>query len=68
MPFGPSGGFIGKDQIDASGGAYRSKGNWYDVDFKCKVDLETVEVVSFSYAIGGIVPEMTWKSRKLPTN
>lgn len=68
VPFGPSGGFIGKDQIDASGGAYRSKGNWYDVDFKCKVDLETVEVVSFSYAIGGIVPEMTWKSRKLPTD
>lgn len=68
VPFGPSGGFIGKDQIDASGGAYRSKGNWYDVDFKCKVDLETVEVISFSYAIGGIVPEMAWKSRKLPTN
>ncbi|OCP15769.1 MULTISPECIES: DUF930 domain-containing protein [unclassified Ensifer] len=68
VPFGPSGGFIGKDQIDASGGAYRSKGNWYDVDFKCEVDLETVEVISFSYAIGGIVPEMAWKSRKLPTN
>lgn len=68
VPFGPSGGFIGKDQIDASGGAYRSKSNWYDVNFKCKVDLETVEVVSFSYAIGGIVPETAWKSRRLPTN
>lgn len=68
VPFGPSGGFIGKEQIDASGGAYRSKGNWYDVNFKCKVDLETIEVVSFSYAIGDIVPEMAWKSRKLPTN
>ncbi|MGH6807076.1 MAG: DUF930 domain-containing protein [Ensifer adhaerens] len=54
--------------MDANGGAYRSKGNWYDVNFKCKVDLETIEVVSFSYAIGGIVPEMAWKSRKLPTN
>ncbi|MGF6176181.1 DUF930 domain-containing protein [Ensifer sp. 4252] len=68
VPFGPSGGFIGKEQIDASGGAYRSKGNWYDVNFRCKVNLETVEVVSFSYAIGGIVPETAWKSRKLPTN
>ncbi|MBP1872927.1 chemotaxis protein histidine kinase CheA [Ensifer adhaerens] len=68
VPFGPSGGFIGKEQIDASGGAYRSKGTWYDVNFKCKVNLETVEVVSFSYAIGGVVPEASWKSRKLPPN
>ncbi|KQU89204.1 hypothetical protein ASD02_20085 [Ensifer sp. Root1252] len=68
VPFGPSGGFIGKEQIDASGGAYRSKGNWYDVDFKCKVDLETVEVTSFSFAIGNIVPKTAWKSRRLPPN
>lgn len=68
VPFGPSGGFIGKEQIDASGGAYRSKGTWYDVNFKCKVNLETVEVVSFSYAIGGVVPQATWNSRKLPPN
>lgn len=68
VPFGPSGGFIGKEQIDASGGAYRSKGTWYDVNFKCKVNLETVEVVSFSYAIGSVVPEASWKSRKLPPN
>lgn len=63
---GTSGGFIGKDQMNASGGAYRGKGNWYDVDFKCKVDLETVSVVSFSYAIGGIVPKAAWKRRMLP--
>ncbi|NVD42155.1 DUF930 domain-containing protein [Ensifer sp. HO-A22] len=68
VPFGPSGGFIGKEQIDASGGAYRSKGNWYDVDFKCKVNLETVEVTSFSFAIGGIIPQTAWKSRRLPPN
>lgn len=68
VPFGPSGGFIGKEQIDASGGAYRSKGTWHDVNFKCKVNLETVEVVSFSYAIGGVVPQASWKSRKLPPN
>lgn len=68
VPFGPSGGFIGKDQIDASGGAYRSKGDWHDVNFKCKVNLDTVEVVSFSYAIGGIVPKASWQQRRLPLN
>ncbi|OOG69039.1 DUF930 domain-containing protein [Sinorhizobium sp. A49] len=68
VPFGPSGGFIGKEQIDASGGAYRSKGNWYDVDFKCKVNLETVAVTSFSFAIGAIIPQTAWKSRRLPPN
>ncbi|KQY73368.1 hypothetical protein ASD52_27530 [Ensifer sp. Root142] len=66
--FGPVGGFISKDGMDASGGAYRSKGNWYDFDFKCRVDLEKLEVTSFSFAIGNIVPKTAWKSRRLPPN
>ncbi|WP_429818358.1 DUF930 domain-containing protein [Ensifer sp. B1-9] len=68
VPFGPRGGFISKNRFDASGGAYRSKSNWYDVDFKCVVNDDATEVTSFSIAIGGIVPRTSWQERRLPVN
>ncbi|HEV7320367.1 MAG TPA: DUF930 domain-containing protein [Ensifer sp.] len=68
VPFGPRGGFISKNRMDASGGAYQHKSNWYDVDFKCVVNEEATEVTSFSIAIGGQVPKATWKERRLPAN
>ncbi|WP_113504335.1 DUF930 domain-containing protein [Ensifer sp. ENS03] len=68
FPFGPNGGFITKNRMDASGGAYPSKSNWYDVDFQCIVNDEATEVVSFSIAIGGQVPKADWKKRRIPGN
>lgn len=68
FPFGPNGGFITKNRMDASGGAYPSKSNWYDVDFQCIVNDEATEVVSFSIAIGGQVPKAEWKTRRIPAN
>ncbi|MBD9511707.1 MULTISPECIES: DUF930 domain-containing protein [Sinorhizobium/Ensifer group] len=68
VPFGPKGGFISKNRMDASGGAYQSKANWYDVDFKCVVNEEATEVTSFSIAIGDAVPKTSWRERRLPGN
>ncbi|QRY66069.1 DUF930 domain-containing protein (plasmid) [Ensifer sp. PDNC004] len=68
VPFGPKGGFIAKNRMDASGGAYQNKSNWYDVDFNCVVNEDATEVTSFSIAIGGEVPKAAWKERRLPGN
>lgn len=67
VPFGPKGGFIFDNRMEASGGAYHSKSNWYDVDFKCLVNEDATELVSFSIAIGNdIVPRTSWEARRLP--
>jgi hypothetical protein len=65
VPFGPRGGFIFDNRMEASGGAYHNKSNWYDVDFKCLVNEDATELVSFSIAIGNIVPKATWEKRRL---
>lgn len=66
VPFGPKGGFIYENRMEASGGAYHTKSDWYDVDFKCLLNEDATEVVSFSIAIGNdIVPKSTWKARRL---
>lgn len=67
VPFGPSGGFVSADGMSANGGAFRSRAKWYAVDFKCEVDAETTSVVSFSYAIGKVIPKSEWAARQLPS-
>jgi hypothetical protein len=66
VPYGPSGGTITNDTLDAKGGAFRSGSNWYNVEFKCQVDANTTKVVSFRFAIGGAVPKNEWSARRLP--
>ncbi|MBB4187733.1 hypothetical protein GGE07_004402 [Sinorhizobium terangae] len=61
-------GTISTSAVTAIGSAYRSKANWYNVDFKCEVDAEATSVVSFSFAIGGAVPKSEWNARRLPLN
>ncbi|MCA1407635.1 DUF930 domain-containing protein [Ensifer sp. IC3342] len=61
-------GTISTSAVTAIGSAYRSKANWYNVDFKCEVDAEATSVVSFSLAIGGAVPKSEWDARQLPLN
>ncbi|MBP1884700.1 DUF930 domain-containing protein [Sinorhizobium mexicanum] len=61
-------GTISTSAVTAIGSAYRSKANWYNVDFKCEVDAEATSVVSFSFAIGGAVPKSEWDARRLPVN
>jgi len=67
VPFGPSGGFVSADGMSANGGAFRSRAEWYTVDFKCEVDVETTSVVSFSYALGKVIPKSEWAARQLPS-
>lgn len=65
VPFGRSGGVISDYGLNASGGAFRSKSNWYNLDFKCTVDSSRSKVVTFSLVIGKAVPKSDWNARRL---
>lgn len=66
VPFGRSGGRISEYALDASGGAFRSRGDWYNINFQCTVDNSRSKVVSFSFAVGGSIPRSEWNDRRLP--
>ncbi|OAP36900.1 peptidase [Sinorhizobium glycinis] len=66
VPFGPVGGIVSASSLSANGGAYRSRGKWYGIDFKCEVNAETTSVASFSFAVGGAIPKSEWSARQLP--
>ncbi len=66
VPYGPSGGFISNGTLDADGGAFRSGGRWFDVSFRCTVDMKAMRVTSFSYRLGKEVPPQEWQRRRLP--
>ena len=50
------------DTVKGNGGAFRSKGKWYAYSFTCKGSPDHYSVLSFSYKIGGPIPETKWAS------
>ncbi len=53
VPFGKEGGRIVDGTMEASGGAYRTMaGDWYDIAFRCSVDIDRMKVTAFSYRLG----------------
>jgi hypothetical protein len=46
--------------IKAPGGALRSGGKWYRVSYVCETSPDGLEVKSFSYQLGAIVPRKDW--------
>jgi hypothetical protein len=65
LAYDPSMGRVSIRGLDASGVAFRTRSNWYDVKFNCRVDAGATKVVSFSYVIGSAVPKSKWASRGL---
>lgn len=52
--------------LDVRRMGFRAGGRWYDVSFRCEVDPDATQVVSFRYAVGDAVPKGEWKSRGFP--
>ncbi len=50
------------DTISGDGGAFRSKGKWYQYSFACKTTPDRMKVSSFTYKIGKPIPEEKWES------
>jgi hypothetical protein len=65
LAYDPSMGRVSNRGLDASGVAFRTRSNWYDVRFSCRVDSGATKVVSFTYVIGNAVPKSDWAARGL---
>ncbi len=63
--YGQSAELIRDGVLSTRGGAFRSRNNWYEIDFRCQVDADAIEIVAFSFAIGGAVPRDQWEARRL---
>lgn len=47
--------------ISGDGGAFRSKGQWHQFQFKCILAQDRLSATSFTYQIGDIIPEDQWE-------
>jgi hypothetical protein len=56
---------IKNDTMQGKGGAFRSKGEWRQFSFTCKVSPDRMKVVSFDYKIGDVIPESKWEAYEL---
>jgi uncharacterized protein DUF930 len=65
LAYSPSKGIVSNRGLDANGVAFRTRTNWYNVNFKCQVNAAATKVVSFSYVIGNAVPKSEWTARGL---
>ncbi len=46
--------------IRGTGGAFRSKGKWYNFSFKCEASEDHMKVLAFEYKLGESIPEAQW--------
>ena len=53
------------DAIRSPGDAFRSKGQWYRLKFKCETAPDHMEVLQFRYRIGDEIPEADWAKYNL---
>ena len=51
---------IKNDTVVATGGAFRSRGHWYELSYSCTAEPEHLKVQSFSYSIGKEIPHAKW--------
>src|SRR5436309_1329682 len=56
---------MGADAIRSPGAAFRSKGQWYRLKFKCETAPDHMEVLQLRYRIGDEVPEGDWQKYHL---
>ncbi len=51
---------VAASTMSGNGGAFRSKGKWYQFSFTCQTDPDHMRVQSFSFKIGEPIPEEKW--------
>jgi hypothetical protein len=51
--------------MSGSGGAFRSKGKWYQYSFRCETTPDHMKVQAFSFKIGEPIPEDKWEPHGL---
>ncbi|WP_189350055.1 MULTISPECIES: DUF930 domain-containing protein [unclassified Mesorhizobium] len=53
------------DAIKSPGAAFRSKGQWYRLKFKCQTAPDHMQVLQFRYKIGDEIPATDWAKYNL---
>ncbi len=48
------------DMMTAEGAAFRSRDKWYRFSFTCKGTPDHLNIVSFSYKLGPVIPKSRW--------
>ena len=51
--------------MTGNGGAFKSKGQWYQFSFTCRTTGDRMQVLSFSYQVGAPVPPEQWEKNGL---
>jgi len=51
--------------MSGSGGAFKSKGQWYQFSFTCQTSPDHMQVQSFSFQIGEPIPAEQWEKNGL---
>ena len=51
--------------MTGGGGAFKSKGQWYQFSFTCRTSPDHMQVRSFSYQIGEPIPAQQWEKSGL---
>ncbi len=50
------------DKISGTGGAFRSRGAWYQFSYSCATSPDRLKVLSFEFRVGEKIPESKWES------
>lgn len=53
------------DAITSPGAAFRSKGQWYRLKFKCRTAPDHMQVLDLRYRIGEEIPQTDWSKYNL---
>ncbi|WP_410000583.1 DUF930 domain-containing protein [Mesorhizobium sp. SP-1A] len=56
---------MNQDSIKSVGAAFRSKGEWYRLKFKCVTAPDHMEVIKLRYRIGDQIPKDDWSKYDL---
>ena len=56
---------VADSTMTGSGGAFKSKGQWFQFSFTCRTSPDHMQVQSFSYRIGEPIPEEKWEKHGL---
>ena len=47
------------------GAVFRSKGEWYKLKYKCSTGPDHIQILSFNYKIGDLIPHDEWDAHYL---
>ena len=51
--------------MTGTGGAFKSKGQWFQFSFKCQTTADHMKILAFSYQIGEAIPPEKWEPHGL---